>query len=314
MPATNALPSVASTQSAAEQEWLAQAEAGDGEAQFRLGLLYLNSMDSPTDVATATERFRAAATAFLATNKTGMATIPHAAPDASKAMKWLSRAAEQGHKYAQPLLADQYRSGKGGQKNMPEAIRWYKASAENGNEWSAYELAMIYVNGESGVTKDALEGAKWYKQAAEAGIVWAQYELATLYDKSNLLPHDFKQAAYWYEKAAAQDHDWAEYGLAYLYYTGRGVEKDYATAMKWFQLAAERGNPESQYMVGYMLSEGLGCERNNFEAGKWLFLAVKTQGKPHHHEHWLLVRSRLTEKELTLIQLHAAEFKPKKKV
>jgi TPR repeat protein len=92
------------------------------------------------------------------------------------------------------------------------------------------------------------------------------------------------------------------------------VEKSYQTAYEWFQRAAERGNPEAQYMLGYMLSEGLGCERNQFEAGKWLFLAVKTQGKPHHHEHWLLVRGRLSEKELTEIRLHAAQFKPRKKV
>ncbi len=312
-PATNPPPTVTSTQSAAEKEWLAQGEAGDAEAQFRLGLLYLNSMVGPADPDTATTRFRAAANAFLATNSAGLAAFPRATPDAAKALQWLSRAAAQGHKYAQPLLADQYRAGKSVPQNMAEAIRWYKASAEGGNEWSAYELAMIYTTGEGGLPKDIPEAVKWYRQASEAGVVWAQYELATLYDKSKDIPTDPQQAARWYEAAGKQNHDWAEYGLAYLYYTGRGVDKDYTAAIEWFQRAAERGNPESQYMMGYMLSEGLGCERNNFEAGKWLFLAVKTQGKPHHHEHWLLVRSRLTEKELTLIQLHAAQFKPKKK-
>ncbi len=313
VPGTNAPVTVAFTQSAAEKEWLAQGEAGDAEAQFRLGLLYLNGVDSSTDPAQATERFRAAANAYLTTNSTGNATFARANPDAAKAVMWLTRAAEQGHKYAQPLLADQFRAGRGTPKNVTQAIKWYKLSAQEGNPWSAYELAMIYANGEGDHRKDVVEAVKWYHQAAEAGIVWAQYELASLFDKSKDIPHDFTQAAHWYEKAAQQDHDWAEYGLAYLYYTGRGVEKNLQTAYQWFQKAAERGNPEAQYMLGYMLSEGLGCERNQFEAGKWLFLAVKTQGKPHHHEHWLLVRGRLSEKELTEIRLHAAQFKPRKK-
>lgn len=310
---TTASAMVAVTQSAAEKEWLVQAEAGDAEAQFRLGLLYLNGMDSPTDTANATERFRAAANAFLTTNSHSRATFARATPDAAKALQWLSRAAEQGHKYAQPMLGDLYRAGKGTQKNIPAAIKWYKISAKSGNPWSAYELAMIYANGEGDVAKDVPEAVGWYQQAAEAGIVWAQYELASLYEKSKAIPHDHKQAAHWYEQAAKKDHDWAEYGLAYLYYSGQGVEKSYGTAYRWFQLAAERGNPEAQYMLGYMISEGLGCERNNFEAGKWLYLAVETQGKPHHHEHWLLVRGRLSEKELAEIRLHAAQFKPRKK-
>lgn len=298
--------------STAEREWLDRAEQGDAEAQFRLGLLYLSGFETPTDPEMATARFRAAASSFL-TNNSHHASGSAPAPDAAKALTWLLRSAEQGHQWAQPLLGDLYRTGRGTATNITEAIKWYKTSAENGNQWSAYELAMIYSEGRGGQPKDLVEGLKWYHQAAEAGIVWAQYELGALYDKSKDIPRDPGQAARWYGQAAQQGHDWAEYSLAYLYYTGRGVDKDYAKALLWFQRAAEQGNFEAQYMTGYLLGEGRGCERNNFEAGKWLYLAVEGQGKPHHHEYWLMVRARLTEKELTEIRLHAAQFKPKKK-
>ena len=84
---------VAATQSAAEKEWLAQGEAGDAEAQFRLGLLYLSSVEGPVDADSAAARFRAAADAFLATNTTGVVNFPRATPDTAKALQWLSRAA-----------------------------------------------------------------------------------------------------------------------------------------------------------------------------------------------------------------------------
>lgn len=310
-PATNA--PEAKALSAAEQEWLTQAEAGDADAQYRLGLLYLNGINSPTDTGAATERFRAAADSFLSTANQPVSGPVRVAPDAAKALHWLSRSAEQGNHWAQPLLAELYRKGRGTQTNMTEAVKWYKASAEDNNEWSAYDLATIYATGESGVPKDVAQAVTWYKQAAEAGIVWAQYELAALYDQSKDIPRDYKQAAYWYEQAAKQQHDWSAYGLGDLYYYGHGVEKSYETAFKWFMQAAEQGNPEAEYMVGFMLNEGRGCERDHFEAGKWLYLAVETQGKPHHQEYWLLLRSRLSEKEIADIRLHAAQFKPKKK-
>jgi len=306
-------PSVTQAPSAAETKWLAQAEAGDAEAQYRLGLLYLNGIDSPKDPGAATERFRAAANSFLsADNQTAMTSV-RAAPDAEKALHWLSRSAAQGNEWAQPLLAELYRYGKGTPTNITEALKWYEVSAQDGSQWSAYELALIHVRGEGGLPKDVAEAAKWYQQAAEAGIVWAQYELATLYDKSKDIPRDYAQAAHWYELAAEQDHDWAEYGLAELYYYGRGQKKDYETAFQWYQRAAERGNAEAEYMLGFMLNEGRGCERDHFEAGKWLYLAVETGKKPHYQEAWLLVRGHLSEKQLTEIRLHAAQFKPKKR-
>jgi uncharacterized protein len=312
-PAHPATPAISQAPSAAEAEWLAQAEAGDDEAQYRLGLLYLNGIDSPKDSGAATEKFREAANSYLNANAQTPVSSVRAAPDAGKALKWLSLSAAQGNHWAQPLLAELYRYGKGTPTNITEAIKWYETSAKDGNQWSAYELALINVRGEGGAPKDVEQAVKWYEQAAEAGIVWAQYELATLYDKSKEIPRDYAKAAHWYELAAKQDHDWSEYGLAELYYYGRGQKKDYETAFKWYQRAAERGNAEAEYMLGFMLNEGRGCERDHFEAGKWLYLAVDTGKKPHYQEAWLLIRSHLSEKEMAEIRLHAAQFKPKKK-
>ncbi|MDP7428471.1 MAG: tetratricopeptide repeat protein [Alphaproteobacteria bacterium] len=54
-------------------------------------------------------------------------------PDEELAVKWYSKAVEQGDDDAQARLGLMYESGTGVEKNLEKAKRWYGLSAEQGN-------------------------------------------------------------------------------------------------------------------------------------------------------------------------------------
>lgn len=305
-------PEIRTTLSALEKQWLIDAEAGDAEAQYNLGLLYLNGTEPPSDPEQATSRFRAAAQSLLSTNTNAVrAVIDRVTVDHTKAFHWMQRAADQNHIWAQTALAEMYRKGRGTATNMDEAVRWYEAAAKGGNEWADYELALMYKEGKE-VPKNREKALYWYQKSAAAGIVWAEYELGSMYEKGEEVPLDYIKAAKLYEQAAMKDHGWAEFALATLYFNGHGVEKDMTKAFQWYQRCAEQGIAEGEYMTGLMLAEAKGVNEDDVAAGKWLLLAVKTQGAPHHHEYWLALRSRLTEQQLAQVEDAVKKFIPRK--
>ena len=84
------------------EEWIARAEAGDSDAQWKLGYRYYNGSGK---------------------NK-----------DFKKAEKWFRKAAEQGDAHAQFHLGQMYERGEGLRKDVVLARVWYKIAAANGNE------------------------------------------------------------------------------------------------------------------------------------------------------------------------------------
>ena len=116
------------------------AQAGDAEAQTRLGLLYFNGQ--------------------------GVREDDRAAFD------WLQKAALQGHAAAQYHLATLYAFGNGvpaGEADADRmAARWYFASAQQGNRDAEYALGLLFFSGK-GVLQSRDEALKWFGRAASAG-------------------------------------------------------------------------------------------------------------------------------------------------
>jgi TPR repeat protein len=84
------------------REWRPLAQQGDAEAQYSLGVLYLEGR--------------------------GVAQgIPR---DDAEGVKWLRKAADQGHATAQKYLGDLYEEGVGVAKNLAEAHRWFAKAVE----------------------------------------------------------------------------------------------------------------------------------------------------------------------------------------
>jgi hypothetical protein len=124
-----------------------QADAGDIEAQYRLGIAYQNGYGViQSDV---------------------------------QAVAWYRKAAEHGFAPAQNNLGYAYHHGTGLAKDYEEAARWYRKAAEQGEPAAEGNLGIMYEWG-CGVSEDYQEAVTWYRKAAEQGEPSAQNSLGSM--------------------------------------------------------------------------------------------------------------------------------------
>lgn len=152
----------------------ADAEKGNANAQYRLGLFY----------------------------ETGYGVDKNS----NEAINWYRKAAEQGHKEAKAELKKlekiaqssketnpgdaqtqyelglRYAKGKEIVKDEAEAVKWYLKAAEQGHAKAQNNLGLCYKEG-TGVQKDDEEAAKWFSKAAAQGDADGQYNLGLCYIK-----------------------------------------------------------------------------------------------------------------------------------
>ena len=110
-----------------------QAVQGDGEAQYRLGIMLHTGEGVPQ-------------------NETD-------------AVQWLQRAATQGHPAAQRLLGRLYLTGQGVPRNETEAASWYRRAADQGDPEMQWQLGLKYLHG-LGVPQDVVQAYLWLSLAA----------------------------------------------------------------------------------------------------------------------------------------------------
>lgn len=185
-----------------------RAAAGDPEAQYVVGMLYLQ----------------------------GKGGVPRRG---SEAAKWLGRAAEQNHLKSQLVLAHAYRQGIGVSLNYTESLRWSRRAAEQGNGPAMVLVGESYQKG-FGTTQDYREAATWYRRAADKGEAGGRTRLAALHLTGRGVAKDHGEAVRLYELAAAQNYAPAQISLGLLYAGGVGVVKDPVTAYMWYVLGTEQ--------------------------------------------------------------------------
>lgn len=208
-------------------------EQGYGKAQFMLGKIYFNGEGVPQDY--------------------------------EKAVKWYTKAAEEGVLDAQLELVKIYQEGFGDQKkDFSQAEKWQMRAAEQGHADSQYVFGFI-----SHTLKDETKAIDWYTKAARQGHLDAQLALAWLYYDSAGMPQDHKQSAYWYAKAAEQGSTEAQKHLALMYFKGQGVDQDIKKAYQLWSKAAIKGDTFSQSKIAWMFFEGKGVQQNFEQAIYW---------------------------------------------
>ena len=114
----------------------AQAEAGDADAQFNLGLTYYHGQGVRQDYA--------------------------------EARRWYEKAVAQGHPQAQLNLGVMYSQGQGVRQNLVEARRLYEMAASQGNAQAQFNLGVMYDNG-IGVRQDKRTAKEWFGRACDNG-------------------------------------------------------------------------------------------------------------------------------------------------
>lgn len=119
----------------AVQVWRPLAQAGDPDAQFRLGVMYAEGKG--------------------------------VAPDDAEAALWFERAAAQGNPSAQYNLGASYVDGAGVSKDMETAAKWFRRAADQGIVLAQLNLGMLYAAG-AGVPQDNVEAMKWIDLAIYA--------------------------------------------------------------------------------------------------------------------------------------------------
>ncbi len=172
--------------SKALQLYLQAAEAGDAEAQYISGGMYLKG---------------------LGVNK-----------DFKMAFKFLHEAAKNGKSSAESeqVLAQAFLLGSVVPKNYEKAIQWYNLAAANGNKEAQNELGFMYFVG-NGVEQDAEKGGAFFLEAAYNGLPVAQYNVGIMYSTGRgLKVTDVEKSYAWFNLAAANGHQQAKAARDYL--------------------------------------------------------------------------------------------------
>ena len=219
-----------------------EAEQGNAEAQFILGLMYHEGEG--------------------------------VAEDKSEAARWFRAAAEQRHAEAQSYLGWMYYEGKGVVQDEINAANWWRAAAEQGDAKASFNLRLMR---KRGVREDKSEAVRWLRTEANQGNAEAQFTLGSRYYNGEGVTEDKSEAAIWFRKAAEQGYAEAQTNLGVMYRKGEGVVKDESEAVRWFRAAAEQGYAEAQYNLGRAYYIGEGVVKDVREA-YILFLITKAGG------------------------------------
>ena len=157
-------------------ELISQAEQGDMQAQFALGLYYL-----PTEIAEEGWEFKGklfddyflASIDGLVINPKIFSAFEAAENNREEndelAFKWFEKAAKQGQMESQYALARCYFEGRGVGKSDKSAFEWVKKSSDQGFSEAHCLLGDLYHNGR-GVEKEDKLALECYKKADKAGV------------------------------------------------------------------------------------------------------------------------------------------------
>lgn len=189
------------------------AERGDPQAQFSLGLWYLQDTGGKKD--------------------------------AEQARRWWLKAAEQGHVKAQTNIGVMYERGEGVAKDDQQALAWYRKSAEQGYAPAQLNIGMNYLNGR-GVPQDDKQAVTWFRKSAEQGNPQAQYNLGWMYSLGRGVEKNEEKAFEFWSKSANQNEVRAQFNLGIIYEEGHGVPKNVKQAAYWYKKAAELGDTKAR--------------------------------------------------------------------
>ncbi len=172
--------------SKALQLYLKAAEAGDAEAQYISGGMYLKGLGVSKDF--------------------------------KKAFQLLHEAAKNGKSSAESeqIIGQAFLLGSGVPKNYQKALQWYHLAAEKGSKEAQNELGFLYFVG-NGVEQDAEKGGAFFLKAAYNGLAVAQYNVGIMYYTGKGVKETNLEKSYgWLNLAASKGHNQARAAREYL--------------------------------------------------------------------------------------------------
>jgi TPR repeat protein len=250
--------------------WLTPlAEAGDAEAQYRLGIALAQGRE-------------------------------YGPMGGAEGVDWLERAALQGHEAAVLRLAYGHQHWNNHPFHRAELVRWLEYGVEAGFPWAMGWLAGYLRDGTSGYTDQDQDRARMlYQRAAQAGYSHALLPLAEMVMAGEGGPVDGAHALALMEAARAADMRFTEWPTGMLYHFGApGVEPDLDLAAHWYLQAARQGHqPVAHWSRLSDLHEARG-DRGRAAAAIDIFL--NTLHDPHRYE----IADMMTELRARLAAYH----------
>lgn len=192
-------------------EVLAQANAGDADAQNLLGAMY----------------------------QTGTTVVR----SDEEAARWYAKAAEQGHAASQANLGAMYFDGKGVQVSSTRAVELYKKSAAQQLPLGIARLGAAYLQG-WGIEQDVKKGTELLTKAVELGVGLAAYEFGRAHLYGTGAVKDVMLAKTWFQKSAQLGYPNGQFVYA------RDYEADKSKKIDLFHKAALGGHAGAQYHLG----------------------------------------------------------------
>jgi hypothetical protein len=155
-------------------------------------------------------------------------------------VRWLKRAAEQGHVEAQGELGWYYHSD-ARPKRRDLAVLWWRRAAEQGDAETANCLGELLRDGE-GVRRDHREAFRWFLASAKAGDAVGQLNVGVALFDGLGVKRNRAAALRWYRRAARQGEASALFNIGHMHFTGAGVARSRARARIWLARAAALGH------------------------------------------------------------------------
>lgn len=252
------------------------AEQGDSEAQFRLGNHYL----SPIGM-------------YIRNEMGNNSMLDTSSKNDKEAIKWLTKAAANGHYQAIYSLAECYEEGNGVTSDQHKALELFESAAAISSDGIAeYSIAGIYfTQSESNLSDsdnareliDSISSSPnprskekavfWLKKSCDKNHLGAKKALGHLYMKGNGIQKNEMMAIQLLGSCAPLS-------LATYYKEGKFVYKDYNKAFKWYQKAANIGDSMGMFHLGDCYGKGIGVSKNQEEAVKWYIKAAENNTSP----------------------------------
>jgi TPR repeat protein len=132
----------------------------------------------------------------------------------------------------------------GVQPNYKKAAYWYGLASTNGSIEAMARLGELYQTGRGGV-KNLSNAVALYSKSADAGNITGLVDLGFLYEKGIGVPRDQKLAAKYYRLASEEGDPIAQFDYGQRCLHGIGVDQDAIEGMKWLMIAAARGQSDS---------------------------------------------------------------------
>lgn len=212
---------------------ISRAEHGDGEAEYRLGLRFLEGDELPQDY--------------------------------SKALYWLRKACENNNENALNEIGNCYYHAIGVEQDVRKAVYYYEKSSNMGCLEATNNLAYCYQHG-VGVLSDVKKAAELYLLAANRGNADAQFNTAFCYEKGIGIEKNGSIAIEWLIKSANQGYPNALFNLAKRFAFGDGVPLKPREAFKYAERAARQNFFPAIGMLGQCYYSGFGTTRDKDRA------------------------------------------------